>query len=140
MDPSNIGYEELRVLTIKPGRNKQDDPVQNKTRNPQLWMPPESAVVKLAILFQCQIDYLVTAGTSDADLPNFLNRGCLRKLESGEIEYDFGPDSYITKVDDLLQMTTNNSPTTKRIRRKRKQTATPQKGCRRKLPMSSTPR
>ena len=68
--------------------------VTRQCSNPQLWMPPASAMVKVADLVDLQIKYLMTAGKHDAPLPNFMSSGCLRKTSTGEVEYDLGPDVF----------------------------------------------
>ncbi len=63
---------------------------------PDRWVPPASALRKMASLIDLQVEYLLTAGDHSATLPNFLDRGCLRKTLNGQIEYDFGDDSRVT--------------------------------------------
>lgn len=101
-------------------------------RNAQLWMPPESAIRVLADLVQLFVDYLSTAGVPDATLPDFLKCGCLRKNESGQVEYDFGKERHASLAEIL-----KNKPT--EISSKRKMGATPQKGRRKKKQVTSTP-
>ncbi|CAC5423937.1 unnamed protein product [Mytilus coruscus] len=137
LDSSKMSLEEVRRLNIKPRQRRQNDPLAKNIRGLQLWMPPSSVLDKLVLQIGCQVDYLMTVGKSNAVLPNFLERGCLRKTESGDIEYHLGPDSFIGHINDLICL---NSPSTgKEQTRKRKQKETPQKGCRRKIPLASTP-
>ncbi|XP_052228711.1 uncharacterized protein LOC127842952 [Dreissena polymorpha] len=68
-------------------------------------MPPYSAVQSLIRLIDCQLEYMLTAWTHNAELPDFLGKGCLTKdAFTGNISYDFGKESYIDKIDDLLQI------------------------------------
>ncbi|CAC5387981.1 unnamed protein product [Mytilus coruscus] len=62
-------------------------------RNAQLWMPPKCVVQTLAKNVDCLIQYYLSAGLHFAPMPEFLVEGCLLKLQSGEIEYNFGPES-----------------------------------------------
>ncbi|CAC5425801.1 unnamed protein product [Mytilus coruscus] len=83
-----LSFEEVRKITMKyPSSNKE-----GKLKNPQLWMPPASALLKLATNVQCLIDYYLTAGYHNKYLPDFISRGCLKKTEAGEIEFDLGEE------------------------------------------------
>ncbi|KAH3858112.1 hypothetical protein DPMN_100731 [Dreissena polymorpha] len=75
---TKISYEEVRALTIT---KKLDAPQKSgvRTADPRKWLPPESAVLRLAQLMNLQIKYLETMGTHNATLPNFLQNPCLRK-------------------------------------------------------------
>ena len=90
--PANLRHteltsEEVRQLSIKPP--KKD------FRHPQSWMPPISGLKLLAKLIQCQIDYMLTAWSHDALLPDFLSYGCIMRSDAGEITYDMGPDVHV---------------------------------------------
>ncbi|KAH3777823.1 hypothetical protein DPMN_179271 [Dreissena polymorpha] len=98
------------------------------------WLPPESAVLRLAQLMNLQIKYLETMGIHNATLPNFLQSPCLRKSSAGEIEYDFGPESSFQTLTDLSEFIAPPA------RNKRLLDNTPQSGKRRKRILTSTPR
>ncbi|VDI19243.1 Hypothetical predicted protein [Mytilus galloprovincialis] len=53
-------------------------------------MPPASAHLKLATNVQCLIDYYLTAGYHNTNLFDFISKGCLKKTQAGEIEFDLG--------------------------------------------------
>ena len=92
----NMTFNEVRADTI--GKREQTDlqfPGTQLTKDPQRWLPPETAVRRLAQLLELQIEYLDTVGNHGATLPDFLKKQCLRKTESGEVEYDFGPEACI---------------------------------------------
>lgn len=117
----DISFAEVRAITIQ----KQQEslfPGGKVTSNPQRWLPPESAVRRLAELVDLQIMYLDTAGHHAAELPNFLGKQCLKKSTTGEIEYDFGPEAR-TNVEEISPLKSNQ---------KRAQEKTPQKGKRKK--------
>ena len=50
----------------------------------------------MAELIQLQIDSVMTAGKHDACIPDFLAKSCLVRWPTGEIEYDFSQESYIS--------------------------------------------
>ena len=85
-----------------------------------------------AELFQLQIEYIETAGTHKAVLPNFLRGKCLLQNVSGEILYDFGPDAHFSSLAELPVVTCQNAT-------KRPKHSTPQRGARKKIQMTSTP-
>lgn len=120
-DPSSITFDDLRGMTI--GNPTLTDP--------RKWLPPRSALKKMAGLIQLQIDYLDTVGYHKAQLPDFISKGCLIKNESG-VEFDFGPDAHFDSPDDL--------PAAPILVKKRQNKNTPQKGNRRKRQLTSTPR
>ncbi|KAH3835944.1 hypothetical protein DPMN_109313 [Dreissena polymorpha] len=65
-------------------------------------MPPYSAVQSLIRLVDCQLEYMLTAWTHNAELPHFPGKGCLTKdAYTGNVSYDFGKKSYIDEIDDL---------------------------------------
>ncbi len=142
--PSNIiatdlTFSQIRQITIKyPGKLT--------LRKPHQWMPPSSALHQIALLVDYQIQYLLTAGDHAAYVPNFLEKGCLRKDSDGTVCYYLGPDAYVACPEHLLkipdaEMKRLLKRARKPIRRKRAADDTPQKGQRRKLkPKTSTPR
>lgn len=123
-------------------------PVNAKTindyRNPQLWMPPASAVERLAKNVQCLIDYYLTAGHHCTEMPNFFVSGSFIKTKDGEIEYDLGPDSCLNGIHECLVSDVKDLTYRLRQQRKRKQDFTPTKRRRRRRKLcpqaSSTPR
>ena len=132
--PSTMSFSDVRAATIR----KSADPVQQsgyKTADPRRWLPPESDVRNLGELIQLQIAYLETAGYHNAEMPNFLSSSCLKRTQTGEVEYYFGPESHFNSVQDL--------PFPKNISSvlKRQRNVTPQKGHRKKRVMlTSTPK
>ena len=106
-------------------------------------MPPQTALDSVAGIMDLQIKYLETVGSNESAMPNFLQKGCLTKTESGDIEYDFGPDVHVKSIDSLQPCTTTRAkikPTPAVKRRKEQTTAeTPRKGYRKKRQMTSTP-
>ena len=86
LDPTKLSVEDIRQISIKP---------PGKIIRPTLsWMPPETVLDKMANLLDLQVQYLLTAGDSEALLPDFKSCGIFKETEGG-IEYDFGPDSHI---------------------------------------------
>ena len=125
-------YETVRAITI--GKKVAKCPTEYVTRDPKLWLPPESVIRRLSELIQLQIEYLLTVGSHGSLQPDFLSKNCLKKTE-GKVEYDFGPDAHFASEDSLPVMQpikASNAP-------KRSQVVTPQKGARRKQPKTSTP-
>ena len=126
-------FEEIRQASMVTNSVLQGP----KMRNPQLWMPPKEVLLRVAKLITLQIDYYLTAGTHDAGLPSFLESGCLKKTDDGEVEYDFG-DQVHTIVKDIMSTTTRSN-------KRQNEDGTPQKGKGRKKPhrmqahLTSTP-
>ena len=96
-----------------------------------------SALHRLYELMQLKVQYLETAGNHAACLPSFLSTSCLQKNSCGEIEYNFGPDAHFATINDLPDQTLVKKP--KKVS-KRQLDSTPQRGTRRKRPLTSTPR
>jgi hypothetical protein len=109
VDFHSTTYEATRRQTIY-SKGKRDS-----LKNAKLWLPPESALERIADLIDLQIKYLETAGHSMAKLPNFLEKDCLRKTQTGDIEYHFGPNAR-EDIDQLKE------------RKKRQMKDIPQKG------------
>ena len=140
-DPNTMTFEEVRKATIKKKKKTSDSLAtdMHNTNDPDRWMPPKGALERMGNLIQLQIDYLSTAGYSSAPLPNFLASNCLKVTSTGEVEYDFGEDSYLTSSS-LSEITMSTSLHTPKKGRKRLSVDTPQKGRRKKMPLkSSTP-
>ena len=130
INPESVSFETVRALSI--GKKTAESPSGYVTKDPKRWLPPESAVLRLAELIQLQIDYLLTVGFHEKELPDFLSKNCLKRID-GRIEYDLGPDAHFEFLDSL--------PTVRKIdsAMKRSPDDTPQKGERRKQPKTSTP-
>ena len=94
-------------------------------------MPQTTAMENVAKLLNLQLQYLLTAGTHDAPLPDFIHSGCLKRTLTGEVEYDLGPDVFAKDPMETIQDSKFTS-------KKRKATNTVQKGQRRKVPLTST--
>ena len=119
-------FEDVRKKTMMSGPMLQE---HHMYRNPQLWMPPHSALVKVAKIVTLQIEYYLTVGTADAKLPPFLLSGCFSKTLDGSIEYNFGEDAFAPLVPFERQSTKRKS-----IER------TPRKDRASKKPLTSTPK
>ena len=129
---TGIAYETVCITTI--GKKTANCPTCYVTRNPKLWLPPESVIRRLAELIQLQIDYLVTEGSHASPQPKFLSKNCLMKTD-GTVEYDFGPDAYFVSMDSLRTLPPKKTSNAQ----KRSMYVIPQKGARRKQPKTSTP-
>ena len=129
----HIPFEEVRAISIAKTEHAGKTSGY-KHADPRKWLPPKSAIARLANLIQLQIDYLQTAGIHECKLPNFLGTNCLKENKSGEIEYDFGDESHFQSIKDL--------PSVETSARKKKRTweHTPQGGDRKKRQLTSTPR
>ena len=111
-DHRNLSYEDVRQLTImKRSVIAKDvmssDAMNSQYRNPQQWLPPDSAIQAFAQLVDLQIEYLDTVGNPEACLPNFVSKSVLRKSSTGEIEYDFGTESYMPSLEVLISPVTS---------------------------------
>lgn len=140
----NLTYEEVRQMSIKlPGK---------EVKIPQQWLPPMSAIRKVLCLIKSQIDYLLTVCKPEADLPDFIGNGGLRRTKEGDIIYDLGEDvrynneNELTTIpeDLLLERIDHMSQVTRQRKKKRDLSESPQKenshrGAKR-IPSTSTPR
>ena len=73
LNHNDLTFDQIRQLSIKlPNKN---------FRSPQQWMPPMSALKRLAALIQCQIDYFLTSWNHSSMLPDFVSYGCLCKTD-----------------------------------------------------------
>ncbi|KAL4238434.1 hypothetical protein ACF0H5_003142 [Mactra antiquata] len=124
LNPNHFSFEEIRQLSIMPlsAKTLQD------FRNPQMWLLPKSALMKMARNIKCLIDYYMTAGDHFQPMPNFLQHGSLSKNKDGEIEYDLGPDSHIKCIEECLLTDVDELASKVKYRQKRKPDETPQKG------------
>ena len=134
-------FEEVRQISIQPPAMA----ASGSFRLPQLWMPPPTALDKLAIHIDSLLEYYLSAGKHEAKLPDFMSAGSLKKLSTGEIEYDLGSDIFSPDINQLLAYSTGHLKSKMKLCskvRKRKYDETPQKGRRRKTtkPSASTPK
>ena len=95
----NLTFDEVRQISVKrPDNNKKDI---DAIKYPQTWLPPTSALLKIACLINSQTQYLLTVCQHDASLPNFLENSGLQKI-NGIIQYDLGPDCHVSPPNELL--------------------------------------
>ena len=90
-DTSNMSFEEVRKNTII-GKD-------GKTNNAERWLPPHTCVVRMADLTSVVIEYITTAGTHDANMPDFKKANCFKVTESGKVMYDFGQDAHQEQIE-----------------------------------------
>lgn len=91
LNSESVSFETVHALSI--GKKAAESPSGYVTKDPKRWLPPESAVLRLAELIQLQVDYLLTVGFHEKELPDFLSKNCLKRID-GRIEYDLGPDAH----------------------------------------------
>ena len=121
-------FEEVRQKSMFSSVQRKND---SKYRNPKLWMPPSSALMKVAKIITLQIEYLQTVGCPAAKLPAFLTSGCFVKDDLGNVEYNFGEETF----QDVTPMTVQN------VSSKRKANdLTPRKDKSAKKQLTSTPK
>ena len=144
---SELTYDEVRQMTINPNRvRRKDVPAfrftteQANLRDPWLWLPPSSCMLKMCSLINCMAEYLFCAGRHDADLPDF-SKTCLSV--DGKT-YELGEDMNCRSVDELLTSALQESrPALSRndkSRVKRRLDLTPKKQSQKRKPMCSTPK
>ncbi|CAC5357204.1 unnamed protein product [Mytilus coruscus] len=123
-----VSFEEVRHNSMFCKQRKTTDQIDTSfLRNAKLLLlPPKSCLERMAELVNLQIEFLETTGDSTAKLPNFLEKDCLKKTETGEVEYHFGPLAR-ENIEHLLGNHT------------RQMNKTPQKGKRKKKMLTSTP-
>ncbi|XP_067660602.1 uncharacterized protein [Haliotis asinina] len=135
LNADKLSLEDVRQLSIKMPRKD--------FRNPNLWMPPKTALQKIVKLINCHIQYLMTVWNHEADLPDFIASGCLTKHKEGAIEYNLGPDVHCNEVEKLLGKSEREMERVMRDARKQRNKRscpeTPDKQAR-KRPLVSTPR
>ena len=88
--------------------NMYKDPSIHKSRRARREIPVRWLVIYthvIAKLVNCQIEYLFTAGRHEAEVPNFLSKGCLVKSDSGEVEYSFGKNTHAEYIRAHLRIT-----------------------------------
>ena len=124
-DPNKVTYENVRSASMEANKRKKVDLFQEMfgvmVRDLRMWMPPKSAVLRLADLINLQVEYLNLAGHHDRIMSDICASSCFSVNDDGDVEYDFGMDSHISS----LQSVICTNP-------KRKGEETPQKGNRRK--------
>ena len=139
-DPKCRAFDDVRRSSMI-GKRKLPHAANGteKTKSPKKWMPPKSALKSMCDLLNLQISYLQGAGDGAAFLPDFLAADCLQKAQTGEIEYNFGSESFLAPAE-LLQFLQHENPKKTTKGNKRTHVNTPQKGMRKKkLQLSSTP-
>ena len=97
-DPHKLSFEALRQSTIKMPR-------QSRFKPPNHWLPPKHALHQLALLLECQVEYLFTAWQPDTKVPNFAAKGCLKVNDDGFVQYDLGEEVRVEKQEELLVLT-----------------------------------
>ena len=114
-------FDEVRQISIQPPAMA----TSGSFRLPQLWMPPQTALDKLAIHIDSLLEYNLSAGKHDAKLPDFLSAGSL----SGD-EYNLGDDRFTPDISKLFVYSTEHIKSEMKLRskvKKRKHDETPQK-------------
>ena len=97
-DTENMSFKEVRKMTII-GKD-------GKVKSSEKWLPPESCVRRMANLTSVVIEYMMTAGTHDATLPDFEKTNCFKVTTSGKVLYDFGPDESQDEIEEWFQSLT----------------------------------
>ena len=121
-------FEDIRRKTMHLGRG-----TEGSFRNAQFWMPPHSALMKVARIITLQVQYYMTIGLPDAKLPAFLSSGCFSKRDDGSIEYDFGEEAFMDfhhirdQNPSTKRKTIDRTPRKERVLKKQL-TSTPKKG------------
>ncbi|KAL3880306.1 hypothetical protein ACJMK2_032554 [Sinanodonta woodiana] len=137
-DAERLSLEEVRQLSIKlPGKD---------VRSPKLLMPPISALQSICKLINSCLQYLLTASVSEAELPNFMEGGGLKKV-GDLIEYELDPHVHYDNIEDLLRNPEEDlkeALTRARMRRQRKrelnETPGKERQPRKRKLITSTPR
>ena len=80
-DPDTLSFDQVRALTI--GKKSSVSITGQTTKDPKRWLPPESAIRRLADIVQLQIDYLLIEGFHEKELPD-LSSGLPWQRLSGE--------------------------------------------------------
>ena len=148
-----LSFEEGRQLSIQPPTlNKTKIPTkvfsfsdgQIQLRHPKLWLPPQECLQKLTLLINAYFKYIATLGIHEARLPDFSN--CCVEEHGQRLEYNFGVQSHVSSVSELLKideaaLKLKVSITKKTASRKRKELEkTPGKTpSRKRKPLTSTP-
>ena len=85
-DPDTLSFDQVRALTI--GKKSSVSITGKTTKDPKRWLPPESAIRRLADIVQLQIDYLLIAGFHEKELPD-LSSGLPWQRLSGEKRWPY---------------------------------------------------
>ena len=131
-------YEEIRYSTICPTK-------QSSTSSklcvlpPGSWMPPLSAIQRLAELVDIQIQYLLTAGDHTAPLPDIAGCSCIAFDENSTV-YDFGPDVHAQTLDQLMPDFSRSNMSFMAGKPSKRAASTPQKQRKKRQPNRSTPK
>lgn len=126
-----LSFEDVCMLTMK-AKKVNKDHITAPLRSSQMWLPPEMAIRRIGELINIFLDYISGVGNHSASLPDFSNNSCLQMNDDGIYHYDFG-DCARMNIPNLMK-TVCVEPS------KRKHEDTPQKGGRRKFPLTSTPK
>ena len=140
LDCEAFTFDEIRQISVKVPRKKKQ---QDECRNPRQWLPPASAIAQISKLVQHQCQYMLTAGFSDASLPDVTE--CFN-VNGSDVQYNLGPDAHVASSTDILKASPEilfmkMSIHRVKTKKKRSATETPQKGSRKKIrPKMSTPK
>jgi hypothetical protein len=111
LDAQKLSYDEVRQVSIKPPRMRKTQTKvkvvtfsftdgQANVKHPKLSLPPRSCLLKLCTLYDAMMEYLLSLGQHDADLPDFTIT-CLMK-QGNTVVYDLGDEEH---VDSLKRLT-----------------------------------
>ena len=95
-------------------------------RGADKWLPPATCVKRMANLTSIVIEYVMTAGTHDAFLPDFQHADCFKVTSSGKVMYDFGPDASQDQIEEWcesLKGTPVKTTTKETVKRRHKSTS-----------------
>ena len=140
----NPPYDLVRLCSMKNLETGEDRPAW-------LWLVPMNCLRRIARLIQCHLDYMLTLGNHSAIIPKFLEYGCLKKNQDGDILYDLGDDARMDPEDIREEVarleeqyrevySAPRTPRKTKKQTKRQMDDTPQKGLRRKFLDTSTPK
>lgn len=146
LNPEALSYDDVRQMSIKPAINRRMESTlsftfssqQVNVRDPSLWLPPSSCVLKLVPLIDCMALYLFTAGQHEANLPDF-TQSCL--IQDGQA-LDLGKDSHCETLDALITVSKDDLIIKKKqaARSKRQLELTPKKTRTKRKAVFSTPK
>ena len=125
--PANLlSIQEVRQISVK-------NPAMKDFNPPQKWMPPLDALKEVLCIMQWNLMYLLTAGDHSAVLPPMPNCTLFCKYSEGQ-----DGKWKVERAEDLLVIPEKDLPQ-RHNPGKRQKSGTPQKGCRRKIQLTSTP-
>ena len=139
LDAATSEYQTIRHHTISAKRTKRKSSLGVLVNDPESWLPPLSAIERLAELVDFQLQYLLTTGYHNEQLPNIERCSCSVTLPNGSVAYDFGPDAHVTDINELTPSTELASQPQTSSRNKRSH-VTPQKSRRKRPAHQSTPK